>query len=82
MTKLDAYSFKTDALSLIFNYLKNRKQKEKINSSFSFFQNTISGNPQDSVLGPLLTFFLQMLFYPNKILNYDEDNTPYRMGDS
>ena len=54
IAKLDAYGLKNDALYLIFNYLNNRKQRVKINSSFSSFQNLISGVPQGSLLGPLL----------------------------
>ena len=53
IAKLDAYGLKNDALYLIFNYLNNRKQRVKINSSFSSFQNLISGVPQGSLLGPL-----------------------------
>ena len=49
IAKLDAYRFKNDALYLIFNYLNNRKQRVKINSSFSSFQNIISGVPQGSL---------------------------------
>ena len=45
VAKLDAYGFKNDALCLIFTYLNNRKQRAKINSSFSSFQNIISGVP-------------------------------------
>ena len=44
IAKLDAYGFKNDALYLIFNYLNNKKQRVKINSSFSSFQNIISGS--------------------------------------
>ena len=64
IAKLDAYGFKNDALYLIFNYLNNRKQRVKINSSFSSFQNIISGVPQGSLLGPLLfNIFLQTFFF-------------------
>ena len=35
MAKLDAYGFDLKALTLIFNYLRNRKQRVKINSSYS-----------------------------------------------
>ena len=35
IAKLDTYDFKNDALHLILNYLNNRKQRVKINSSFS-----------------------------------------------
>ena len=43
--KLDANGFKNDALYLIFNYMNNRKQRVKINSSFSSFQNNMIGIP-------------------------------------
>ena len=52
--KLDVYGFKKGALCLILNYLNNRKQRAKINSSFSTFQNIISEAPQGSLLGHLL----------------------------
>ena len=45
IAKLDAYCFKNDALYLIFTYLNNRKHRLKINSSFSSFQNAVSGIP-------------------------------------
>ena len=71
IAKLDAY--------LIFNYLNNRKQRVKINSSFSSFQNIISGVPQGSLLGPLSNIFLTdiFLFRPTEIGSYADDNTPY-----
>ena len=82
--KLDAYEFKNDALYLIFNYLSNRKQRVKTNSSFSSFQNIISGVPQGSSLGPLLfNIFLTdiFLFCPTETASYADDNTPYATGD-
>ena len=45
IAKLGAYGFKNDAIYLIFNYFNNRKQRVKINSSFSSFQNIISEAP-------------------------------------
>ena len=54
IAKLDACGLKNNALYLIFNYLNNRKQRIKINSSFSSFQNIISRVSQGSLLGPLL----------------------------
>ena len=79
IAKLDAYGFKNDALYLIFNYLNNRKQRVKINSSFSSFQNIISGVAQGSLMGLLL--FNIFLFCPPEIANYTDDNTPYATGD-
>ena len=40
--KLDVFGFKKGTLCLIPNYLNNGKQRAKINSSFSTFQNIIS----------------------------------------
>ena len=72
IAKPDAYGFKNDALYLIFNCLNNRKLRVKINSSFSSFQNIISGVPQVSLLGPLLfNIFLTdiFVFCPTEIAN-------------
>ena len=81
IVKLDAYGFKNDALCLIFSYLNNRKQREKIYSSSSCFPNIISGVPQGSLLSPLLLtplLFLTdiFLFCPTEIASYADDNTP------
>ena len=59
IVKLDDYSFKYDALCLNFGYLNNRKQRVKINSSFSSFQNIISE---------------VFLFCPTEIASYADDN--------
>ena len=60
-----------------------RKQRLKINSSFSSFQNIISGVSQSSLLGSLLfNIFLTdiFLFCPTEIASYADDNTPYATG--
>ena len=76
MTKLDAHDFKNDALYLFFNYLNNGEQRVKINSSFSSFQNIISGVPQGYLLGPLLfNIFLIDIFlvFPTEIASYADE---------
>ena len=77
IAKLDVYGFKNNALYLVFEYLNNRKQR--VNSSFSSFQNIISGVPQGSLL---FNIFLTeiFLFCPTEIASYADDSTPYAMG--
>ena len=41
-------------VKLLYSYLTNRKQRAKINNSFSDWFEIIVGIPQGSVLGPLL----------------------------
>ena len=53
IAKLEAYGFSRSALKLVYDYLSNRKQRVKINGSFSSWQESIKGVPQGSVLGPL-----------------------------
>ena len=52
--KLEAYGIGKAALYLIHNYLSNRKQRTKINSSYSDWYDIVRGVPQESILDPLL----------------------------
>ena len=54
IAKLEAYGFEYSALKYIYSYLSNRKQRTKVNSSFSEWSDIISGIPQGSILGLLL----------------------------
>ena len=54
IAKLHAYGFDYDALKFIYSYFKGRKQRTKINSSYSSFAEILFGVPQGSILGPLL----------------------------
>ena len=43
LAKLNAYVFSTNALSLMLNYLKNKKHKVRINNKFSLERDIITG---------------------------------------
>ena len=64
IAKLQAYGFDNDSLKFICNYLVDREQRVKINSSFSTWSKIEYGVPQGSILGPLLFNIntLDMLF--------------------
>ena len=49
IAKLHAYGLNTNALHLLHSYLTNRKQKVKVNESFSEWVNIIIGIPQGSI---------------------------------
>ena len=85
IAKLNAYGFSLTALKLVRSYLSNRKQRTKINSSYSSWLEIIFGVPQGSILGPLLfNVFLIDLFFiieNTDIASYADDNTPYISAD-
>ena len=68
-------------MQLIHSYLNRRKQRVKVNGSFSTWIETSVGVPQGSVLGPLLfNIYLNDLFMfvtDCKICNYADDKTIY-----
>ena len=81
ITKLHAYDFGKNALDLVYSLLKNRKQRIKINTTFSTWTNLISSVSQGSVLSSLLFKFclnnlLLFLQYIN-ICNFADDTTPF-----
>ena len=81
IAKLNAYGFSLPALRLIHDYLSNRKQRTKINNSYSTWTEIIFGVPQGSILGLLFfSFFLGDLFFiviSTDIANYADDNMSY-----
>ena len=81
IAKLHVYSFDNDALKFIYSYLKGRKQRNKINSSYSSFAEFLFGVPQGSILRPLLfNAYICDLFYDiddPDFASFADDNTPY-----
>ena len=81
IAKLAAYGFDIKSLQFLYSYLSERKQKTRVNNSFSAEGLLTTGVPQGSILGPLL-FNIYMndifLFVPEiNITNYADDTTPY-----
>ena len=81
IAKLAAYGLGWDALKPIKNYLTKRKQRVKINGSYSTYRDVNIGVPQGSVLGPLLlTIFINDIFLlvqHTSVCNYADDTTSY-----
>ena len=79
IAKLNAYGFDKNTLTLLFSYLKNRKQSVRIKNNYSSFLELLSGVPQDSILGTLLfNIFLNDFFLLIKealLHKFGDDNT-------
>ena len=54
IAKLNAYGFSLPAIKLVHDYLSNRKQRTRVNSTYSSWSEIVFGVPQGSVLDPLL----------------------------
>ena len=86
ITKLHVYGFDKTSTEYLKDYLSHRKQKIKINKTFSNWTNILHGVPQGPILGPLLfnVFLCDLfLFIPNiELVSYADDTTPFAVGSS
>ena len=84
IARLNTYGLSLAALGLVQNDLSNCKQRIKINSDFSSWEELLFGVPQESILGPLLCniFLCDLFFIMNKtyFASYADDDTPYVVG--
>ena len=79
LAKLHAYGVDIKSLKLLQDYLSNRTQRVKLDSTFSSWLKILLGVPQGSILGPLLfnIFLNDMLWFVEKtdICNFADDST-------
>ena len=84
IAKFEAYCLSKSSLSLLLDYLTSRKQRVKIGSSYSIWNEIKRGVPQGFILGPLLfNAFINDIFMfieKTEICNFVDDNTIYDCG--
>ena len=86
IAKRNAYRFSFSWTRLIHSYLSGKKQRTKINSAYSSWEEIFFGLLQSSILGQILfNIFICDLFSIVNIIDfasYAGDNTPYVIGEN
>ena len=86
IAKLEAYGPDKPSVNLVNDYLRFRKQRKKIGSSYSDWANVTRGIPQRSILGPLLfNIFINDIFLfieKSDICKFADNNTLFSCGDN
>ena len=86
IAKFEAYGLRKSSLSLLLDYLTSRKQRVKISSSYSVWNEIKKDVPQRSILGLLLfNAFINKIFMfieKSEICSFaDNNNTIYGCGE-
>ena len=62
IAKLQAYCLGNGSLNLLLDYLSFRKQRTKVGCAYSKWSNIRRRIPQGSILGPLFSIYLLMIY--------------------
>ena len=62
IAKLEKYGFHIDALKLIHDYLSNRKQRVKVNDTYSSWMNTFMVSHRDPYLVLYYSIYIYMTY--------------------